>query len=188
MTYSSIVADSSFFICFIDDIKQSVELVKILKCQRLVFIAGTVVISEIKESFSRAKLSTLLENKIQKFHFHELGEILRAFFSEEEINKGETEVIAISYILAFQKKNFQFIVDDRGGRKYVEHNFQELIPKMIGTIGFISVCCCDYDIFAKDEATTIINMIDNSKFRAPKQTIKDAIERIKVCENVQFEY
>lgn len=156
-------------------------LVRILNNEELRFIAGRIVKSEVGSSPNYESIKSIFESNVSEFRYYEYGEILRPFFSTEEIRKGEHEVIAISYILHFLGIYFIMILDDDQSRKFVEGNFPELARNMMGTVGFVGECCCSYNIFSKEEAITILMLIDKSKFRIRKETIEEIVEKIEGC-------
>lgn len=47
MRKTSIVADSSFFICFLDDIKEFKTLIKLLKYDKFVYLTGKIIEREL---------------------------------------------------------------------------------------------------------------------------------------------
>ena len=67
----------------------------------------------IERKLTDTELKQKIFQKIEMFSYYEYGEILRPLFSEEEMKKGEQEVIVISYILNFKKEHFIAILDDK---------------------------------------------------------------------------
>jgi predicted nucleic acid-binding protein len=176
-----IIPDSSFYICFIDDIEDCESLIEILKNKAFRFVIGIVVKGEIKKSKKYQIIEDYIENSILYFSETNYGELLKPLFSEEELRKGENEVITISYILFDLNYDFITILDDDEPRKFFLINFPEFADKLKGSIGFIKDCVCIQKIFTKDKGLNILACIKNSKFRIKKDIINDIIEKIKGC-------
>lgn len=176
-----VIPDSSFYICFIDDINEPEYLIRILSTNAMEFIIGQKIKEEIKKSQNYDAIEILINNHTQSFEYYSYGEILKPFFSVEEIKKGEHEVIAISYVMYQLGIVFIAIIDEDKSRKFVEKNFPELLEKIVGTVGFIALCCCRYKIFSKNECILLLNKIKKSKFRIKNSIIEETVERIRRC-------
>lgn len=163
--YNEIIADSSFYICFLDDINRPEILCKIIN--EFDFIITPLVKNEIKKSKNYFHLQNNKNIAFIQFSL-DYGEILKAFFSKEEIIKGEHEVIGTAYILYRLNRNFCFIIDDSEPRKFVINNIPDLIKLMMGTVNFIGLCCCSYGLLRKNETLMLLNQIEKSKFRVKK--------------------
>jgi hypothetical protein len=74
-------------------------LVRILNHEYFDFVTGKIILEEIERSPRYMIIKKEIERKVRVFEYLNYGEILRPFFSIEEIKKGEHEVIAISCIL-----------------------------------------------------------------------------------------
>ncbi len=176
----SIVADSSFFICFIDDIKKPQELSRILSFELFRFILCKIIMNEIGHCLTK-EIDKLIGSKTTEFDYYEYGNILMPLFSDYEIKKGEHEVIVTSFILNFLGEDFLFILDDNEARKFVQNNFRELLPFRKGTVGFIKTCHCQYGIFTKIEVIDLLKLIDKSEFRIDSRIIINTIKEIEIC-------
>ena len=136
MRNPSIIADSSFYICFLDDIKKPEYLKHILTHFR--FVIGKIVKKEIARSPMFKKIESIINTVVDNISADEnFDELLKPFFSVKEIEKGEDEVIAIAYVFNILELYFYFILDDESARHFVEINFSELKDRMYGTVGFI---------------------------------------------------
>lgn len=178
---TKVIPDSSFYICFIDDIKEPKYLIRMLSANAMEFIIGQKIKEEIKKSQNYNAIEILIDNHTQSFEYYKYGEILKPFFSAEEIKKGEHEVIVISYVMYHLGIAFIAIIDEDESRKFVEKNFPELLEKLVGTVGFIALCCCKYKIFSKNECILLLNKIKKSKFRIKNSIIEETVERIRRC-------
>ena len=175
-----VIPDTSFFICFLDDIRASAHLLKIFGSDRFILVVGRVVHSEVKKSENYHQIEHILISA-ESYDYTQFGEILRPFMSVEEISKGEHEVIATAYVLNFLGYDLIFILDDDDARNLVMKNLREIADKMTGTVGFVKLCCCEHEVFNKEEAKSILIMIKNSKFRVKKEIVEKTIEDIEVC-------
>jgi predicted nucleic acid-binding protein len=178
MTKECLIADSSFYICFLDCINEPASLIKILD----VFQANVTpkVFSEINKS----KNSYHILNKkdlltVFKGADINLGEALRPFVSEKELEKGEHEVIVLAYVFYNINIGFFFIIDELSKRKLVEKNLPYLTKNLYGTLGFIGICHSKYNIFNKTESLNLLNKIGCSSFRADKKIIEEVIKKIQ---------
>lgn len=174
-----IIADSSFYICFLDDIKDLYSLIEILIYKYFKFIIGIVVKKEIKESDNYHLIEESVDSYTDFFSEVNYGELLRPLFSKEELKKGENEAITISYILFDLDYEFITILDDDESRKFFISNLYECADNLTGTVGFIGDCVYTYNIFKKEKGISILIAIKNSKFRIQKLVIDKIINKIK---------
>ncbi|MEX2705952.1 MAG: hypothetical protein Q6352_011905 [Candidatus Freyrarchaeum guaymaensis] len=181
MSSVNVVPDSSFYICFLDDINAPHYLLQLLNARIFKFILGKIIKTEIEKSPNYKSIEKTIDSRVEIFEYYNYGEILRPFFSLEEIKKGDNEVIVISYVLYFLNLTFITILDDTKPRKFLERNFPELYTRVVGTVGFIEKCSCQYNIFSKEKGITILNLIKKSKFRIKNEIVNKTIERIGKC-------
>lgn len=179
MAEITIIPDSSFYICFLDDIKKPDYILKIVEYSGFKFFTGMIIKREIEKSSFYCKIEKTINSKVQIFKYYNYGEILKPFFSLEEINEGEHEVIVISYILFLRNSKFIAIIDDANSRKFIHNNFPEIFKFIEWTISFLSNCYILYSIFPKKEIISILEMIQNSKFRVKKEVVEETIEQIR---------
>jgi len=170
-----ILADSSFFLCFLDDIEQP-EVLKRVLC-KFEFLVTPLVYKEVNKSIHFKHVQN--HPKIILVPKENLGEALRPFFSKNEIEKGETEVIELAYLFYANNDPKIFIIDDDDPRLFVIRNLPYLEKLMIGTVGFVGDCYCEYGIFEKREASTIILLISKSKFRVSVEVIREVLFKIE---------
>jgi predicted nucleic acid-binding protein len=168
-----VVADASFYLFFLDDIKKPNYLIRIVSHFRFQFIVGKKVLDEVKTSESYSSINPTIDQWIQHFNLVYFGEILRPFFSLEEIKRGENEVIAISYILSELNYSFLIVLDDSSARKFVERMFPQIKDKMMGTLGFLKYCYCNERVLSKSEICEILTLMPNSKFRIKQETVDE---------------
>ncbi|TFG22921.1 MAG: hypothetical protein EU529_09050 [Promethearchaeota archaeon] len=176
-----VIPDSSFYICFIDNIKDHKSIIEIIKNDKFKFIIGVVVKSEIAKSPNYNRIEAVIEPDVELFSEINYGEILRPLFSKEELKKGENEVITISFILFDLDYDIITIIDDEEPRQFFINNLTECADKLTGTIGFIGDCVCIYEVFKKDKGLSILVAIKNSKFRITKVIINEVMNKIRDC-------
>ncbi len=175
-----VIPDTSFFVCFLDDIKVPELLIRTFESNKFALVVGKIVHEELKRSENYHQIEFIL-TEAESYDYTQFGEILRPFMSLEEISKGEHEVIATAYILNFLGYEIIFILDDDDARNFVLRNLKEISDRMTGTVGFVRLCCCHHKIFNKEEAKLILIMIKNSKFRVKKEIVEKAIGEIGGC-------
>lgn len=178
MTTKDVIADSTFYICFLDDIEYPDGLKKIFLSKKFEFIIGPVVEAEIRSSKNYYQISECL-SRVRKHPLpFRYGEIVRPFLGIEEIRKGEHEVIGIAIVYYLRGIDFILILDDNGPRKVIAKRLAGIKSKMTGTVGFVKLCCCHYKIYSIQEAKNILEKIKNSKFRVPSNIVDDIIREI----------
>lgn len=153
---NSISADSSFYICLIDDINHQNCLNKFLNSYS--FFLGKRILKEITPE-SRERLVEYL-NHIDVDYY----ELVKPYFGRnpDHIDDGEYEAIGIAHFLV-QKDNLKYLIlDEKTARNFVETHFDYLLPNMVGTIGFIEKCCCIDSIINKKNALEILETIKTS--------------------------
>ncbi|NJD76573.1 MAG: hypothetical protein FIB08_05675 [Candidatus Methanoperedens sp.] len=133
-----IVPDSSFYICFANDLKRREWLYELANLYP-VYI-GKRILKEIFKEVSDDKdfLSTV---KIIDFDYYEL---IKPYFGRNEmhIDDGEYEAIGIAHFLVIKGYLRYLIIDETRARNFVNRHFPSLTDKMVGTIGFLRDGCC----------------------------------------------
>jgi len=171
-----VIPDSSFFICFLDDIKMPTILKRIITFEYFRIVLCEKVKKELLRSLEFKKLFNDLNERFEGFEYSMYAEVLRPLFAREEIVKGEHEVIAAAYVHHYVlKQNYIVIIDDAGIRKFIQRNFPEMYKNIIGTLGFIKQSYKVFNIISRDEALNILDAIESSKFRVSK----DVLEKIR---------
>lgn len=171
----AILADSSFYLCFLDDIIKPDLLKRIVDV--FDFLITPIVFKEVSKSNNF--LSIKQHQKLFPVLGLNFGEALRPFFSQKQIEKGETEVIEFAYFLYANNKPTVFIIDDKSPRIFVMKNLPSLKNLMKGTVGFVGDCYYKYAIFNKTETSKIVLLIDESKFRVSAEVIKEVLHNIE---------
>ena len=175
MQATTIVPNSSFYLWFIDDIERPHYLARILNQEHFAFVTGRKILKEVKRSSKYRLVQREIERRLKIFEYLNYGEILKPFFSVEEIEKGEHEVIAISCILYILGNNFLAIIDDEQAKKFLKRNFPEVERRARGTVGFVEECY-RATIFSKEETLKAIRW---SKFKVKREIVDDTIKRVK---------
>ena len=175
---NKVVADSTFYICFLDDIKRSEYLIRL--ANHFEFVVGKVIHEEIKKSQNYSCIENIMKKKVLHFEYENYGEILRPFFSMKEIQKGEHEAIAISIILVrIEFLEIFLIIDDNDARNFIKKNFQDIYPMVKYTVQFIVECYLNHSIFKKEEIIEILMLIKKSKFRINKNLIDNLLKNLE---------
>ena len=65
MNMIRVIPDSSFYICFIDDIKDHESLIEIIKYDKFKFIVGVVVKGEIAKSPNYNKIEVVMKSDVE---------------------------------------------------------------------------------------------------------------------------
>lgn len=173
-----IIADSTFYICFLDCIQRPEVLIKILENFKPHIPARVFKeVSQSKNAHHLLKKKDCL-NIFDKLHLN-LGEVLRPFVSESELEKGEHETIILAYVCNRMGFNFILILDEIDKRNLVKTIIPELESKMTGTVGFLGMCYYKYRIFNKEEVIGLIDQIGSSKFRVDRKVIAEVKQRIE---------
>jgi len=181
MKCSTTIPDSSFFWCFLGDIKKPDSLLKILQSNEFRFVTAEIISTEIKKKPIEAQLLHKINKNVEIFSYHQYGEILKPLFSDKEIKKGEHEVIVISYILNFKREDFIAVLDDNAPKKFLKRLIPNPIGIITGTVGFIEICTVR-SVFRRAEAITILILIKESKFRIDDAIVDSVISRIESVE------
>jgi predicted nucleic acid-binding protein len=172
------IADSSFYLCFLVDIDMPNILIKIVR--NLKFIITPAVDREIRTC---KNIEILKSSGFYNLYCEQLNyaELLRPFFSAKQLAKGETEAIALASHFHYQNKLANLILDDLQARKVVINHLSYLVYALIGTIGFIGRCFCDYEIISRENALNLIDEIDGSSFRIQRDTLNSERQHLKTC-------
>ena len=175
-----LIPDSSFFICFFDDLRplltKEVRLWCIDKITNNFDVKVTpIVFSEVgfkndgecvKKYIDLVNFGDIADNGVL--------ESLRPVWS-----KGEFEVICLAYNYKTTGNNdFIFIIDDLNARKIISNYLNELEKFLKGTVGFIGYCT-HQKIFEQEVTINILIAIKKSKFRVDKQIIDKIIVEIQ---------
>ena len=179
MPPTRVVPDSSFYICFLDDIKRVDTLLRLLICEDYSFIMGSVVRREVTAKECPEDFVDAMNHHVVGFEYHAHGEILRPFFGDEEIRRGETEAVVISFILHHGGERHVLIIDESPARNFVETRFQDLLQYLTGTIGFLEMCTTVRKVFTPEEAIEMLRAILASNFRINPRIVHEAIERLE---------
>jgi len=138
----------------------------------------------VQEEVSRSSNFTQIQfhQKLIPYPKENLGEALRPFFSERQIQKGETEVIELAYDFFINGDSKMFILDDKQPRLFVQNNLHYLEDLMIGTVGFVGDCYCEYRIIEKGNARELVILISESPFRVSVDIIREVLAKIDSTE------
>jgi len=175
-----LIPDSSFFICFFDDLKPLLIKEVRLLCVEKIFDNFDVKVTPIvftevgfENKDGRIKKRIVPEN----FRYTNNNNVLEAL--RPVWSKGEFEVICLAYnYKTAGNSNFIFIIDDLNAREIILNYLNELKNFLKGTVGFIGYCT-HQKIFDQEGAISILMAIKKSKFRVDVQIVNKTITDIE---------
>lgn len=173
-----VIADSSFYICFLDDIACP-ALLNLMLAGPFQFLITRIVHDEIKASENYLQIQTERLEKLEEPF--DISKILMPFFGKDEASKGEHEIVAFSLILSENDPDLIIILDDAQPRKILERHNPRLANNVYGTVGFVVSCHCDYTILQKRDVLGTIKIIGESKFRVSGDIIRRAESQVREC-------
>ncbi len=153
-------SDSSFYICFADDIKRIDWLFKIIDIYS--FYLGEKIWKELPEYLTDNKE---FSSKVKRLNsVVDYYELLKPYFGRDpkHLDDGEYEAIGIAYYLHEKGCLKYLILDDRRVRRFVEKHFSIFKDKLTGTIGFIRDCCCKDRKLSPEHVIEILLLIKES--------------------------
>jgi predicted nucleic acid-binding protein len=175
----SIIADASFFLCFLDDIKQPKILVVLLN--NFVFHLPPAVLDEVKASRSYSQINLHKNMHLMSVSGYDYGAILKPFLGTKQLDRGEGEAIALAYVWQSHKKCDRLILDDGEARQFVQTNLPILLGIMTGTVGFIGHCYYSYALFDQQQALDLLTAVAASSFRIKDKDLSNVRKRITGC-------
>lgn len=175
------VADSTFYLCFLEDIKNTKELFNLLAL--FDFLMTPLVSKEVSRSEKYRKIGGLPSIPVHDMNV-DAAQLLRPLFTQKQIMKGETEVIILSYHLFQSNSLFKMLLDEHQPREFVRKALNELSSSMIGTVGLIGDCCCKYKYFSRDSSLWLLDEIEHSAFRVDSDILITTRKRIESCKNL----
>ena len=150
------VADSTFYIFFYKEIKNSATLYKIL--DRYEIFIGEILKKEISGHIgSDEKFHSLIKDISMDVDFVSLLEgyldiakILYPQISKWELD-GEFEAIGISYVLNQYKTLQYLIIDDKRVYNFIKNKLITIESSLTRTVNFLySACVCDNELDKKE--------------------------------------
>lgn len=159
------VADSSFYICWTDDLRRKTCVHKFISFYQ--FHVGKRILNEISNSSVDHDFKSKL--KVSNFDYT----ILFTPLIKGKLNKGEFEAIGIAKNLFDQNKLKHLILDDGPARQLLKREFPLLINNQCGTVGFVRECHFDGNI-SKDKA---IKTLEDMK----KKIINNTDTKKRIC-------
>ena len=177
-----IIPDSSFFICFLDDLEGLLPIddrVRILS--QITSNFRVIILPEVNHESRFERIASLIKAQVKWVKIPASDtqnnpsiELLRPL-----LGKGEHQVITYAYgCLVKGNSRFIFILDDGLARNLVKRILPTLISHMKGTVGFIGHCAI-HKVLEKKEAIDVITNIGDSKFRVDRATITTVITEVR---------
>ncbi|MCC4766335.1 hypothetical protein FXW07_06830 [Methanosarcina sp. DH1] len=133
MMIENVVADTSFYLCYYNDIRKNECLNIFLGSYS--FYLGSKILGELPKSL--AKSDSFLS--VVNFNDESFFELVKPFFgrSTNHEKDGEYEAIGLAYHLNLHFGLKYLIIDDRRAYNFVAVNFKSLEHKLTRNIGFI---------------------------------------------------
>jgi predicted nucleic acid-binding protein len=176
-----VIPDSSFFICFVDDLEGYLPVAD--RIQVLATITGKfefLVVPAVEQESHLQRLPAQIQDNLDLVKIPASGiqkdpsiELLRPL-----LGKGEHEVISCAQI-HLQKGDirFVFILDDGVARNLVKRILPALVNHMKGTVGFLGYCAIQ-KVLDKNGTIQLLTLIGKSKFRVDQATISTVITEV----------
>ena len=178
MPSTRVVSDSSFYIFFLDDIGCVGALLRILTCEDYSFVMGSVIRREVTAKECPAEFLEVMRLGVETFDYNDHGELLRPFFGETEIRKGESEAVVISFVLHRRGERHILVIDEGPARRFVGGRFPDLLQYLTGTVGFLEDAAMR-KLFTPGEAIELLEAMLASNFRVDPAIVRAAIERLE---------
>lgn len=168
---TKIIADSSFYVCFMDTLKDTSFLDTIVS--KFHIQLSPLVHKEISKSKNFEPFYSKNKARINVFEepVFEIGELLKPFFSKDQKLKGEHEILAVAYFCHNFGLDYVLIIDEEGPRAFLKDNMSVMEPKLTGTVGFIGSSYYLYDLITGEHALSLLDKIDKSTFRVSRKII-----------------
>jgi predicted nucleic acid-binding protein len=177
----NVIPDSSFFICFVDDLEGHLPVTD--RMQVLAIITGRfdfLVVPAVEQESHLQRLPSQIQDNLNLVKIPASGiqkdpsvELLRPL-----LGKGEHEVITCAQIRVQNgDTSFVFILDDGVARNLVKRILPVLVSHMKGTIGFLGHCAIR-KVLDKNGTIQLLTAIGKSKFRVDQSTISTVITEV----------
>lgn len=177
----NVIPDSSFFICFLDDLEGILPIKDRLHI--LVLITGTftvLVVPAVEQESRFQRISSPVRNQVRMVTIPASArsdpfiQLLQPL-----LGKGEHDVITCAHVHFLEgNSNFLFLLDDGIARDHVRRILPALVSHMKGTVGFLGHCAVQ-KVLEKNETINLLTVISRSKFRVDRSTITTVIADIR---------
>ncbi|MBI2545591.1 hypothetical protein HYV81_00225 [Candidatus Woesearchaeota archaeon] len=171
-----LVADSSFYLCFLEDICSPSDLVAIIDNFRAHLTP--LIHKEIKRSINFSSIDQHANINIFSTPSFNIGELVKPFFSKKEISKGEHEIVVAAYFIYNTNRDIIIIIDEKGPRQFIINHLPELIPFLTGTVGMVGSCYYTFAIMDKQKTLNLLDQIGSSRFRVTQKILNEIKEKV----------
>jgi len=173
------LANSTFFLLLLKDIKKPEVLTKIGQCVRLA--TTKQVLEEVKRGLAEEGLEHLA-SEVREYVseiYDATDKILRTenplVVHEPFLGTGEFSIILAFWYLQYRRniRNLYIITDDKSARKYIYKNIPE-IPKnrILWSLKFIDRYALFLCNISPEEFLEMLDLIEKSKFRVDKKILE----------------
>lgn len=181
-----LVPDSSFFICFLDDLEGHLPIATRQKFMTDLFKSydEVIVVPAVKnEVYSLSNSGTITDychdpkcvELFENGYSNPVVELLRG-----RLGKGELQVITYANHKCISKDyDFRVIIDDLKARNMAMSVIPDLKNILTGTIGIIKTCAIS-NIYDARDSINLLKEIEKSPFRIKSYIIDETIKTIKL--------
>lgn len=159
-----VVADSSFYILFYNELEDPLSLHKI--SENYDFYIGKRLKTELgKYLGSEGKSNLTVKDVSEKVDFSRL---LEDYYNQIDLlnpnigswkNGGEFEVIGLSFILKQYKKLSYIVIDDKKPYNFIRFHLEHISPFLVRTIKFLYVAYKDDKVLRGQHVVDIYNCL-----------------------------
>jgi len=162
-----VIADTTFYLLFYNDIKDKEGLYHIL--QKYDMYIGDKIKYELRRHITKDKDFSLLIKDIETDI--DFGKLLRIFYQfllteypkyVKDISNAEYEVIGISYLLKQNNKLDYLIIDEKYAYNFVMNNLNYLKRNLVRTIRFLYISCLIDKILDKKYVIDVLDKIEKA--------------------------
>jgi predicted nucleic acid-binding protein len=180
-----LIPDSSFFICFFDDLSEFIDNNKLDSYFSVFSFNFDIQVTGLVNREITKTDYPIYNNHHSKFNVVNLDNLLLndGYLLEllrPIVGRGEYEVISLAkQYHEHESDDFIFILDDNQARTRISSYLPELNKYLKGTVGLVMFCCLDLELFNKDSSIHILNCINDSKFFVDSNIIENVIQTIQ---------
>ncbi|MCL4376240.1 hypothetical protein M1558_01985 [Candidatus Parvarchaeota archaeon] len=182
MISDNVIADSTFYIYFLDDVNEVSLLLKIM--EKFKFHIPPKIKEEIMRSTNFYQIENNKNLYLEKLPY-DIKQILNPILSSNEKDKGDAEIIfLIFHFLSLGKKFITIIDDDSLHNHIVKKLFplfysSDIINGLIKrTLNFLYECAMSYKIIDKKIVIETLQKTKDSKFRIRPDIIDGIITKM----------
>lgn len=167
------VADTSFYIFFLDDIDGLGYLAAIARSCKLV--VTTLVMKELSRKRGAERLRKMV---VPAGLDYDMARALHPAFYGGRPARGEHDVVMHCHMMHKDGIPFTMIIDDAPARRFAVRNFAHLERFMTGTLGFVAECHRNGTL-KRGDAERVLEAMKASRFRVPDDLVDKALREVR---------